>query len=381
MATVADLVHAMQAIAPLELAEPWDNVGLLAGSSDQPLAGPVLLTIDLTDAVVTEAERLRAAAVVAYHPPIFDPLKRITSGVPAQRIVLRALRAGLALYSPHTALDAARDGMTDWLADGLFDPADAPAPRSADRRALLPFQRRARTEAVKIVTFLPRERLDDARAALASAGAGRIGRYEVCSFAGEGTGTFLGQEGTSPAVGQAGQLESATEIRLEMVCSREALALALETLRRFHPYEEPAIDVYELQPRPERHVGAGRRLVLDRPASPRVLAQRLKSYLGVGVVHAALATENPVETIGVCCGAGGALAPVARAEGCTLYVTGEMKHHEVMAAVLSGVSVILAGHTTTERGYLPRLADRLRTALPGTAVEVSRADESPLVPL
>src|SRR5690606_27066841 len=103
--------------------------------------------------------------------------------------------------------------------------------------------------------------------ALASAGAGIIGKYQVCSFAAPGLGTFFGGEGASPTTGQAGRLENVPEVRLEMVCSKAALALAMETLERFHPYEEPAVDVYELVGRPLRHAGAGRRLSLDQPAT------------------------------------------------------------------------------------------------------------------
>ena len=116
---VRDLVSAMEEIAPLSLAEGWDKVGLLAGDRERALTGPVLLTIDLTEAVLGEAIQAGAHAVVAYHPPIWEPLTRITDATPRQRIILRALEAGLAIYSPHTALDAVAGGVTDWLAEGL----------------------------------------------------------------------------------------------------------------------------------------------------------------------------------------------------------------------------------------------------------------------
>lgn len=376
---VSDLTAAMQAIAPTRYAEPWDNVGLLLGDPDRPLRGAVLLTIDLTEAVVAEARDMGAGAVVAYHPPLFHPVKRITASTGTGRVILAALEAGLAVYSPHTSLDAAPGGMTDWLADGLI-PRDGVA--KADRRALRPHIARRETEEVKIVTFVPEVSLDQVRAALASGGAGRIGGYELCSFSSPGTGTFFGAEGTDPAVGEAGRLEQVQEVRLEMVCSRKALPVAIETLRQFHPYEEPAIDVYDLLGRPERKAGAGRRLVLDQPTTVEKLAQSVKEYLGVRGVYVAKAEgrgSELVDTIGVCCGSGGELAEVALAEGCHVYITGEMKHHETLAAVEAGMSVITAGHTATERGYLPHLATRLRETLPGIRVEVSHTDRSPFV--
>ena len=98
----------------------------------------------------------------------------------------------------------------------------------------------------KLVVFVPREALDAVREALFAAGAGRIGDYEHCSWYTEGTGTFLGGEGTSPSVGQAGREERVAELRLETVFPADRQDKVLDALRRAHPYEEPAFDVYEL---------------------------------------------------------------------------------------------------------------------------------------
>lgn len=109
---VADVARAMEEIAPLRFAESWDNVGLLLGDPAAP-ASKVLLTIDLTPQVVAEATTLGATLVVAYHPPIFKPQNRVVAGDLAYAI----LRAGLSVYSPHTALDVAAGGTNDALGD------------------------------------------------------------------------------------------------------------------------------------------------------------------------------------------------------------------------------------------------------------------------
>lgn len=99
----------------------------------------------------------------------------------------------------------------------------------------------------KIVVFVPAANLDAVRDAMAAAGAGVIGGYTYCSFATPGRGTFLGGAATHPAVGQAGRLETVDEWRLEMAASAECLAAALAALKRVHPYEEVAYDVYRLE--------------------------------------------------------------------------------------------------------------------------------------
>jgi hypothetical protein len=98
----------------------------------------------------------------------------------------------------------------------------------------------------KLVVFVPREALDDVRDALFAAGAGRIGNYERCSWYTQGTGTFLGGEGTDPTVGQKGREERVLELRLETVFPEERQVQVVQALRSAHPYEEPAFDIYPL---------------------------------------------------------------------------------------------------------------------------------------
>ena len=98
----------------------------------------------------------------------------------------------------------------------------------------------------KLIVFVPPESLDAVRDALFEAGAGRIGGYERCSWYTEGTGTFLGGEGTEPVLGERGREERVREMRLETVFPADLHADVVAALRRAHPYEEPAFDVYEL---------------------------------------------------------------------------------------------------------------------------------------
>lgn len=123
---VSDLVLAMERIAPLSLAETWDNVGLLVGDAQGPLSS-VLLTVDLLPEVIDEAVEAGAQAVIAYHPPIFRPQKTFL----ADDLAYRAARAGLAVYSPHTALDVAQGGTNDCVMDALGIGERAPLRRRA----------------------------------------------------------------------------------------------------------------------------------------------------------------------------------------------------------------------------------------------------------
>ncbi len=356
-------------LAPLTLAEDWDNVGLLlepSGAHERSYER-ILCTIDLSEAVLAEAAAVRADFVLAYHPPIFKGVKRLRASRPEERLVTLALEARLPVYSPHTALDAAPDGLNDWLARGLGAGSVTPLVAARAGRAQL-----------KLVVFTPREHVPALRSALSQrANAGVIGNYSECSFGSEGQGSFFGSDAASPTVGERGKLEQVDEVRLEMLCERARLADAAAAIAEHHPYEEPAWDAYPLEPKPRADAGAGRLLTLAEPASLATLAERLKAHLGVSTLRVASSgSAAPIRTIAMCAGSGGALFESVRAD---LFVTGEMRHHDLLAKVRQGASVILSEHTHTERGFLPELARRIAARAEGELQAlVASSDVDPL---
>lgn len=99
---------------------------------------------------------------------------------------------------------------------------------------------------VKIAVYVPSSHADKVRQALAAAGAGNIGNYDYCSFTTKGTGRFRGNEASKPFIGKAGQIEEIEEERIETICPRKRLDKVLAAVKKAHPYEEPAVDIYPL---------------------------------------------------------------------------------------------------------------------------------------
>ncbi len=359
---VADLAGAMEDVAPPRWAADWDNVGLLVGDPGAPLSR-VLLTIDCTREVVAEASRRLCEAVVSYHPPIFGARKRFV----APSAAFDAARSGIAVYSPHTALDAAPGGTNDVLADRLG---------VGERSPLRPAREGHAPGNIKLVTFVPAANVAAVSEALFGAGAGRIGKYTSCSFRAPGTGTFLGGDGTNPVVGKAGTLEEAPELRLETVVSPVHLPAVVRALRASHPYEEPAFDLVPLVPEPAG-VGFGR-VGAVAETTVGVLAERLKTELGCPRLLSVGPLERKVRRVALCVGSGGDLLADAIASGADLYVTGELRHHDALHAASSGIAVLCTLHSTSERPALETLAKALSKRLPGVEVLRSEADREPL---
>jgi len=252
------VIQILKSIAPSSLAEEWDNVGLLINPVRPRSIKKILLTIDLTEAVANEAMKNKVDLIIAYHPILFRPLTRLDADNAHDRTVMRLIQKNIAVYSPHTALDAVIGGVNDWLAEGV----------------------------------------------------------------GEG-------------------------------------------------------DISVLQPIPGTDAGQGRLVELNKPVKLQTIAKRIKQHLGLKNLRLACAAEDtPIKTIALCAGAGTEVFKGVKAD---CYLTGEMSHHNILAATLNGSHVILCEHTNTERGYLPVFAKILRKALGnGIDIAVSEIDSDPI---
>lgn len=358
---LSEVVAQLEALAPLELAESWDNVGLLVGDP-QASVSRALFAIDLTRAVLREAEQKKCELVVAYHPPIFSGLKRVVAGSTA----FDAIARGIALYSPHTALDVAKGGTNDVLGDVVG--------MGAARSALRPGA--PKDVEYKLVTFVPADACERVAQALFEAGAGKIGNYSSCSFRSPGQGTFFGEAGADPKIGEAGRLEAAEELRLETIVRIADVPAVVAALRASHPYEEPAFDLVRLAAPPSKlHAGLGR--IGDVEPVPRAaLFEKIKKGLGVTELLVAGQTDGIAKRVAVAAGSCGDMFKDAIAGGADVYLTGEMRHHDAIAASAK-MTVICALHSNSERAALGVFAKRVKERAPTLEVVASEVDRDP----
>ncbi|MBC8081611.1 MAG: Nif3-like dinuclear metal center hexameric protein [Hymenobacter sp.] len=316
MPTVQDLARVLEAAAPLAYQETYDNAGLQCGNPQLEVRG-VLLALDCTLAVVEEAIRRGCNVVVAHHPLIFRPLKRLTGANEVEQTLLKAIRHDVAIYAAHTNLDNVRHGVNRKLAEKLglvklrlLDP----------KPGLL----------AKLVTYVPAAHVETVLAALYAAGAGQLGNYSACSFRTEGTGTFTPGAGSRPFRGEPGRPETTPETRVEVLLPLHLQSAALRALRQAHPYEEVAYEIIRLE-NANQEVGSGMVGELPGALSPAEFRARLKAALGVPVVkHTAF--DQPITKVALCGGAGSFLIGKARAAGADAYVTGDLKYHEYFQA-------------------------------------------------
>ncbi|PSQ72293.1 MAG: Nif3-like dinuclear metal center hexameric protein [Bacteroidetes bacterium QH_2_64_26] len=336
--SIADITTALEDWAPPGSAQDYDNVGLQVGDATRTVTSAVL-ALDATPDVLDEAKAHDAELVVTHHPLLFQPLDGVTADGYVSTLALRFAEAGIGLYSIHTNLDAAPEGISFALADrlGLTE---------------VGFLDGFEDTLYKLAVFVPKDAFDTVRQALAEAGAGQIGDYEACAFSVEGTGFFEPGSGTDPHIGEAGgDVESAAERKLEVEVARWDLGTVMAALQEAHPYEEVAYDLYPVKQKNSR-AGLGALGHLAAPMPLSAFLDRVATRLDADSLRYAGDPEASVERVAVCGGAGSDFIGTARKAGADAYVTADVKYHEFFNVLdtegAPQMALIDPGHYETE---------------------------------
>lgn len=335
-ATVGALAARLEESFPAQWAEAWDNVGLVQGDPGASVRG-VLVTLDATRAALARAVEAGCNVLVTHHPPYLKTPSRLAAG----HVAYDAAATGVAMLAAHTNLDRAPGG-AGVLAAALGLPAGEPVERSVQE--------------VDIVTaFVPPSARARVVEAMHASGAGRIGMYEGCSFAADGTGRFSPSAGTTPAVGAPGVSTETAEQRIEVVCATGLGPAVAAAAVAVHPYEEPLVMVG----RASIARGAARLGRICDAEEGMTLADAVQLVTGsLGCVPRVWGdASSPVRRIATATGSAGSLLPDVVRAGADVLIAGEVRYHDALSALESGVAVIEAGHDVTEWPLVRVLAD------------------------
>ena len=191
-----------------------------------------------------------------------------------------------------------------------------------------------------------------------------------------GLGRFVPLEGAKPTIGKKGELENVSEIKFESLVPAEKVADCVRAMKAAHPYEMPAFDVFKLYD-VEDKIGLGRMGLLARPMQLSAILKKIKSFTGADVAGIVGVKKRMVKKAAVCAGACSKLIMNVIAEGCDLYVTGEIKHHQAVAAEQAGLTVVCLSHTVSERFILKKIAKELQKQIKDVKIAVSKKDKDP----
>lgn len=336
MANVQMIIKLLSELAPEKYAYEWDNVGIQVGSYNKNIKN-VLLTLDIDYRVLEEADKKDCSLIISHHPVIFNGLDSIHDQTETGRVIMKAIKKDITLYSAHTNLDMARGGLNDYLSE-LLNLTDLSPLKIAEKKNYF-----------KLVIFGPEDSLDRVREAVLEKGAGQIGDYSYTSYTTAGEGTFKPGEGSDPYLGKKGELARVDEFRFETIVRRSNIDKVVQAAKDAHPYEEMAYDIYPVENKFEKDsVGLGRIGFLEYPIKLGDYIQNIKDILGLSVLRFCGNKDKIIKKVAVCSGSGADLITTAKFSGADLYITGDLKYHEAQHAEKIGLNLVDAGHYGTE---------------------------------
>lgn len=206
MPVLARIIEAIVELAPWDLAESWDQVGLQVGNRGKTI-DRILVSLDYNQQTLEEGLELKVDGFIVHHPLIFKPLSQITSETVVENQITALIKHDLFLIAAHTNIDKAKQGLNQYLAE-LFKLENITPLESAE------------SYCYKVVVFTPEPYVATIREAMAQAGAGVIGDYQKCSFESSGIGAFVPGNKAHPFTGNPGIFEKTHETRLEMIAEK-----------------------------------------------------------------------------------------------------------------------------------------------------------------
>lgn len=369
MITIGELESLLDRWYPPSSAESWDRVGLVTGDAGDPVQG-LLLTVDVTDAVIDQAAALGADLIIAHHPLLLRGVNAIDPRHPKGRMITSLIRSRIGLITAHTNADIPGGGVSDALATVLgltgTRPLRAVAVHPADQ----------------LVTYVPHDHTEAVIDALAEAGAGALGAYERAAFTVTGSGTFTPGTGARPAIGELGRREEVTEDLVEMILDRRFRRRVIAALLQTHPYEVPAYQVLEVAAPADITEAAGLGRIGQIPATTLArFADQVATALPrtAAGIRVAGDPERMISTVAVQGGAGDDLLDTARSAGADAYLTSDLRHHPAGEAIAwdHAPALIDVPHWAAEWTWLPRLRADLVDQLGRLPITISEICTDP----
>ncbi|MGO4920820.1 Nif3-like dinuclear metal center hexameric protein [Maribacter spongiicola] len=360
--TVKNITQILEEFAPLTYAEDFDNVGLLVGNASTEVSG-VLVTLDTLENVIDEAIAKKCNLIVSFHPIIFGGLKKITGKNYVERVVIKAIKNDIAIYSNHTALDNAKNGVNAKICEVLG---------LKNTKILIPQKGTIK----KLTTYIPTDNLEEVKNALFIAGAGEIGNYSNCSFSHEGTGTYKANENANPVKGEIGKTHEEREAMFTCIFGKNEERAILQALLKTHPYEEVAYDIQTIE-NTNQDIGMGMIGVLENEMNETDFLNHLKLKMNGKLVRHSNLLGRKIKKVAVLGGSGSFAIDAAKAAGADVFVTADLKYHQFYEAENQ---IVLAdiGHFETEQFTKNLLVDYLTKKIPNFAIHLSESITNPI---
>lgn len=324
------IISLLESFAPKKMAVEGDPIGLQVGSLNKPIK-KVMIALDVLESVVDEAIEGKVDLIIAHHPLLYRPLKKIDIGTSKGKVIEKLIKNDITVYAAHTNLDVTSLGVNEWLADQLQLTSTEVLSTTYEDKL------------VKLSVFVPRTHEEQVRFAIGNAGAGHIGNYSHCSFSSDGIGTFTPLEGTTPYIGKQGQLEKVEEVKIESIMPESIQKVVVSAMKKAHPYEEVAFDLYPLLNK-GKELGIGKIGKLSKEMTLHEFVDHVKKAFGLSNLRVIQGKNSIIKKVAVVGGDGNKYIYPALHKGADVLVTGDIYYHNAHDAQEEGLTIVDAGH-------------------------------------
>jgi dinuclear metal center YbgI/SA1388 family protein len=258
------------------------------------------------------------------------------------------VKNNITLYSAHTNLDFTKHGVSFQLAKRL-------------QLKNINFLKNLSQNQIKLVVFVPISHVESVAEAIHKSGGGIIGEYSNCSFRSSGTGTFKGSIDSNPSIGNKGVVETVEETKLEILVDKWRLNEVINSMKKVHPYDEVAYDIFPLQ-NFNINYGIGAIGELKESMNINDFLSFVSTKLNTSTLRHTKSKKNQINTVAVCGGSCGELVDEAISQNADAFITADLKYHTFQDAE-NEILLIDAGHYETEIPVLDEVKSRLEQFL------------------
>lgn len=320
MTTVQDIITRIEEYAPGHLAESWDPIGLSIGSRPQKVK-KMLVALDLDANTLKEAQEKEVDFIFTHHPAIFSPLKTLNEEDSRRNEYIQLIRSNISLYSAHTNVDAAENGMNDWLAAaiGLEKPYDLIDSSYEHSFKLLTVH----ATWCELAQMMER---------LAEINEGALKAHNPSLYGVEGESAVRVMEAVS------------LNEKLDVVVPDYLVGAVITALYEMSPKKTPNYHLTAIEKQGKSY-GIGRVGSLKESISINGLIEKVKDAYSTPAVRTAnIDLEQNVQRIAILGGSGEKYYKQALAQGAELYVTGDIGYHGAQDMIREGLAFIDPGH-------------------------------------
>ncbi|WXR61158.1 Nif3-like dinuclear metal center hexameric protein [Peptostreptococcaceae bacterium AGR-M142] len=346
-----DIIKLIEKDYPLDLCYSWDNSGLLLGDKNFEIK-KIMTTLEITKDVVDEAIENDIDLIISHHPFIFKGLKKVTTDSIKGDLIYKLIKNDISVYSAHTNFDIAKNGLNDYIMNKL----DIINTKIIDKTKV--------EKLFKLCTYIPKNDFQSVKEELLNVNDLKIGNYEKTSFRVDGIGSFMGNEDSSPTIGEKNNLEEVKEFKFEMMIREESISKVINQLKKVHPYEEVAYDLIPLANSFDEYTfGLGKVGRLKEEYELKDFINKIKDILKIEHVRFVGNDNLKIKKVGVITGSGSEFAYRARNMGADIFITGDLKYHEAQDAKDAKVNILDVGHFGSEHIFMEILKNYLEEKL------------------